>query len=125
MAKDRDEGTGADVTEFSKEDVVRAVDQKWIDALSAVSRRVETAGSGHVEIYHVGGDLYSVDAEATLRHFLEVTCNVRVQPDHGGHKVPSGTHAEPVKTGGVAGVNDPRPEAKPNGGARERARSAR
>lgn len=83
-------------------------DTKWIDALSVVSKRIEAAGSGYVEVYYTeadeGGKQF-VDAEATLRHFLEVTCNIRVQPDHSGHKVPSGVHAEPVKTGAVAGVN--------------------
>lgn len=88
------------------------VDHKWIKALSDISKRIEVAGSGHVEIYE---DFVAegVDAEATLRHFLEVTCNIRVQPDHGGHKVPSGTHAEPVKTGGASGVNQPeKPKAR-------------
>jgi len=66
-----------------------SVDFKWINALETLSARIEPSASGHVPVVLASsGD---VDAEATLRGFLELICGVRVAPDHSGHQVPQGT----------------------------------
>lgn len=69
------------------------VDHKWYEALQRIAQKLE--GHSQVALYFnddAGEDDYdgegpTVDAERTLRHFLEMY-GLRVPVDTSGHKVP-------------------------------------
>lgn len=62
------------------------VDHKWYEALQRIAAQLE--GHSQVALYFIDDDTSEgVDAERTLRHFLEMY-GLRVPVDTSAHKVP-------------------------------------